>query len=46
MLVNRIIVDWEIILLILQAVFLFLLVLGVPLSKGGGNKKPSSDTDI
>jgi hypothetical protein len=33
------IIDWEIIFLILQAVFLFMLVLGVPLSKGAGNRK-------
>ena len=33
------IVNSEIIFLILQAVFLFMLVLGVPLSKGAGNKK-------
>jgi hypothetical protein len=31
--------NWEVIFLILQAVFLFMLVLGVPLSKGAGNKK-------
>ena len=31
--------NWEVIFLILQAVFLFMLVLGVPLSRGAGNKK-------
>jgi hypothetical protein len=31
--------NWEVIFLILQAVFLFMLVLGLPLSKGAGNKK-------
>ena len=33
------VVNWEVVFLILQAVFLFMLVLGVPLSKGSGNKK-------
>jgi hypothetical protein len=33
------VVNWEVVFLILQAVFLFMLVLGVPLSKGLGNKK-------
>jgi hypothetical protein len=32
-------IDGEIVFLILQAVFLFMLVLGLPLSKGEGNKK-------
>jgi hypothetical protein len=33
------IINWEIIFLILQAVFLFMLVLGLPLSKDAGSKK-------